>query len=372
MLNTKDPSSLIKTAQTLLADIDQEDLKKQLAELQAETLQPDFWDKASAQEIMQKIGLLNNQLEQAQQMSQLIEDLTSCHSLLEELDQEDASADQANSTDLNQLKQEAKELTAKLSKLTKEMNFAKNLSGRFDQNSAIISIHSGQGGTEAMDWAEMLARMYTRYFEKKNWKFEFISETRGEEAGIKEATFEVKEAYAYGYLKNERGTHRLVRLSPFNADNLRQTSFALVEVMPVVDQEVEIELKDEDLEWHFTRAGGPGGQSVNKTNSAVELTHKPTNITVKSRQSRTQVDNKKQALKILKAKLASLEEMKLEKKLNQEKGEHQTASWGTQIRNYVLHPYQLVKDTRTKVETSDAEGVLDGDLDRFIFALQSE
>lgn len=368
MINTQDPSNLIENAQSLLADIDQEDLKKQLAELQAETLQPDFWDKAAAQDIMQKIGLLNNQLEQAQQMFQLIQDLTTCQNLLEELNQEKDSADQEiEVVDINQLKQEAKELTSKLSKIVKEVNFSKNLSGKFDRNSAIISIHPGQGGTEAMDWAEMLARMYTRYFEKKNWKFEFISETRGEEAGIKEATFEVKEAYAYGYLKNERGTHRLVRLSPFNADNLRQTSFALVEVMPVVDQEVEIELKDEDLDWHFTRAGGPGGQSVNKTNSAVELTHKPTNITVKSRNSRTQVDNKKQALKILKAKLASLEEMEIEKKLNKEKGEHQVASWGTQIRNYVLHPYQLVKDTRTKVETSDAQGVLDGDLDKFIF-----
>ncbi len=371
MLDIKNSASLIKTAQSLLAEIDQQDLKKQVASLEAKTLKPDFWDKPSAQEVMQKIGLLNNQLEQARQLSRLIQDLTSCHSLLEELGQEELTTDQqADPADLSQLKQEAQELTVKLDKLTKEINFAKNLSGRFDRNHAFISIHSGQGGTEAMDWAEMLSRMYTRYFEKKNWKFEFVSETRGEEAGIKEAIFEVKEAYAYGYLKHEQGTHRLVRLSPFNADNLRQTSFALVEVMPVVDQEVEIELKDEDLEWRFTRAGGPGGQSVNKTNSAVELTHKPTNITVKSRQSRTQVENKKQALKILKAKLVSLEETRLEKNINQEKAEYHPASWGTQIRNYVLHPYKLVKDTRTKVETSDAEGVLDGDLDRFVFSTQ--
>ena len=356
----KDLSVLIQEAQVLIKEDELVTLKQQIIGMQAETMEPGFWSNSSAQQTMQKIGVLSNRLEQLQSLKQLTLDLATAQSLLDEI------SNSGNEESITQFEQEKDQLLTKLQEQVQQLNFAKFLNGKFDQNSAIISIHSGQGGVEAMDWAEMLLRMYTRYFEQKKWKYEFISETRGEEAGIKEVTLEVQKPYAYGYLKHERGTHRLVRLSPFNADSLRQTSFALVEVMPVVDQDFEVELKEEDLEWHFTRSGGPGGQSVNKTNSAVELTHKPTNITVKSRHSRTQVDNKKQAIKILKAKLAAIEELKLDEKIQSEKGEHQHASWGTQIRNYILHPYQLVKDTRTKIETSDAQSVLDGDLDKFI------
>lgn len=348
---------LIDDAQVLRQELNIDKLKKQIADLQTDTLNPDFWERADAQELMQELSFLENQLDQCNQLEKLANNLKS----LDELHDDNLS-----DLDNEQLEIEVQQTVKKLRQLIKELSINKYLSGKFDKSNAILSIHPGQGGTEAMDWAEMLERMYIRFFERKDWKFEFISETKGEEAGIKEVSFEVKAPFAYGYLKNERGTHRLVRLSPFNADNLRQTSFALVEVLPVISNQTEIDLKDEELSWKFTRAGGPGGQAVNKINTAVELTHLPTNITIKSRNSRSQSQNKETALKMLTAKLALIQEEKLQEKIDQEKGQHQNASWGTQIRNYVLHPYQLVKDTRTQVETSDTQGVLDGDLDLFI------
>lgn len=350
-------TDLISEANSLKSEFSPEELQKQISDLQTTTLDPNFWSRADAQDLMQELSYLEEQLQQVEDLNNLTQDLLSFQELLET-----ASDEQ----DTQQLEQEARQQAHKLQKLIKTLSIKQFLSGKFDKNSAILSIHPGQGGTEAMDWAEMLQRMYMRFFERKGWKFEFISETRGEEAGIKEVSFEVKAPFAYGYLKNERGTHRLVRLSPFNADNLRQTSFALVEVLPVISTHTEIDLKDEDLSWKFTRAGGPGGQAVNKTSTAVELTHTPTQITVKSRASRSQSQNKETALKMLKAKLALMAEEQLQAKIDKEKGKYQHASWGTQIRNYVLHPYQLVKDTRTQVETSDTQGVLDGDLDRFI------
>ncbi|HSX58257.1 MAG TPA: peptide chain release factor-like protein, partial [Candidatus Saccharimonadales bacterium] len=220
----------------------------------------------------------------------------------------------------------------------------------------------------AMDWAIMLLRMYERFGEIKKWKVTLVDETKGEEAGIKSATIQVEGSFAYGLLKKESGTHRLVRLSPFNADNLRQTSFALVEVLPVIDSPTAVDLKDSDLEWDTFRSSGPGGQNVQKVSTAVRVKHLPTGIVVAMQSERSQFQNKENALKILKAKLFQIEE---EKRLSVEKNLkdwQKTASWGTQIRSYVLHPYKMVKDLRSNYETSDAEGVLDGKLDELVEA----
>ncbi len=343
-----DHEELLKNCQKLLLDSKLEAKRAKIKAIEKESEQEGFWHKDDSQAKMQVLASLQKEVKTLEILEKLATDLQAAIEL-------NLTEDETN-------------IGESLEKLFKEAELKQYLSGKYDRSHAILSIHPGQGGTEAMDWAEMIKRMYQRYFERKNWKYRFVGEVRGEDAGIKEASFEIEEDYAYGYLKGEQGTHRLVRQSPFNADNLRQTSFALVEVLPILDQQNDLEIKDSDLEWNFTRAGGAGGQSVNKTNSAVELTHLPSKITVKCREERSQIQNRERALKMLKAKLAKIEEEKVENELQKAKGQHQNASWGTQIRNYVLHPYQLVKDTRTQLETSQTGNVLDGDLDQFVLS----
>lgn len=317
----------------LIESLDIEEKRKKIREIEAESSKSSFWhDHQNASKKMKELSILQKELEEIEELQKLISEGNS---------------------------QAAEKLLIKLEKFL-------YFSGQYDESSAILSIHSGQGGVEAMDWAQMLYRMYTRYFERKGWQFATIDEIPGEEAGLKSVTVSVNGKYSYGYLKGEAGVHRLVRKSPFNADNLRQTSFALVEVLPQIEHNPEIEIKEDDLDWEFYRASSHGGQNVQKVSSAVRLRHKPTGLVVTAQAERYQGQNRENALKILRAKLWLLKEEERKKEEQKLKGGYKTPGWGNQIRSYVLHPYHMVKDLRTTFETSDTDAVLDGDLDEFI------
>jgi len=350
-------SSIIQALLALGGDVDQawrqlglDDKQANLAEIQAALARPEAWqDNQAAAEKAKQQAALEATIGPWQTLRREVQETLELARL------EDASMEA-------ELRQQLDELRSRYESLKKDLRF----SGPFDDHNAILRLSAGAGGTDAQDWTEMLLRMYLRWAEKAGMSTELLEQTKGEEAGLKSAVLSIAGPFAYGKLRSEHGVHRLVRLSPFNADNLRQTSFALVEVLPQIDAPDEVAIDDTDLRIDVYRSGGHGGQSVNTTDSAVRITHIPTGIVVSIQNERSQLQNRETALKVLRSKLAQLQLEQHQQSLAQLKGPTKSAEWGAQIRNYVLHPYTLVKDTRTKYEDRDAGSVLDGKLDGFM------
>src|SRR3989344_2811256 len=351
---------LEKSAETLRHNLEDalsrlkiSDLKKELDKLKAKSEASDFWaNRTKAEEVMRGIASLEARIVPWQELDAELRDVIGLSKL----------GDSSLSDDLE------KQL-ANLSQKFNELKIQLRFSGPYDDHDVILSIYAGAGGTDAQDWAQMLLRMYTRWAESKKLKAESFDQNAGEEAGIKSATIKLSNGdFLYGKLAGEHGVHRLVRLSPFNADHLRQTSFAKVEVMPAIDKPSEMQLDEKDLKIDVFRAGGHGGQSVNTTDSAVRVTHIPTGITTSIQNERSQLQNKETALGILRSKLVAMQLEQHAENLADIKGPNQSAEWGSQIRSYVLHPYKQVKDLRTGYETTDPQSVLDGDLDPLIDA----
>lgn len=302
------------------------------------------------------------------QLSQLQDTVITWRQLEKKVSELDELIDLALAEGEGSLESDVSAEIAQIERQLDDLEFQLAFSGEYDNRNALLAVHSGAGGTESQDWSQMLLRMYLRWAERRGFEAEVLELSAGEEAGVKSALIAVKGAYAYGYLKAEHGVHRLVRLSPFDADHARHTSFALVEVMPEVESEVEVSIDPEELKVETFRASGPGGQHMQKTSTAVRITHLPTGLVATCQNERSQLRNKETALRILRSRLLELE---LERKAEEQarlKGEHISAGWGNQIRSYVLHPYKMVKDHRTGYETSDAAAVLDGELDEFIRA----
>ncbi|WP_294129696.1 peptide chain release factor 2 [uncultured Clostridium sp.] len=345
-------SGLKETLKEMGASLDKESLEKRFQELELQMQEKGFWDDIKrAEEVTKESKGIKDKIDRYENLVSRLDDVE----VLAELAEDDEET-------VNEVITEIRDIE----KLIEEYKIELLLSGEYDRNDAILNLHAGVGGSDANDWTLMLLRMYTRWCEKKGYKVETLDILEGDEAGIKSATLRVKGEFAYGYLKAEKGVHRLVRISPFNANGKRQTSFASIEVLPELTKDQDIDIRPEDLKIDTYRASGAGGQHVNKTESAIRITHIPTGIVVQCQSERSQFSNKDTAMSMLKSKLIELKERAHKEKIEDLTGELKDMGWGSQIRSYVFHPYNMVKDHRTNEETSNLNAVMNGEIDQFI------